>query len=159
LAVLGDAIGDSNPQRRQDRRRDVDGAAEGPLRVLIADDDEHFRLLIREILSDQGIDVWEAAEGSQALRLVRSVDPDVALLDWLMPNGGLQLARTLIAEYQMTERVIMLSGLVDPRDQRQALEAGVVAYITKPPPREKLVMAVRQAGVRSRASRPPPRFR
>jgi DNA-binding response OmpR family regulator len=85
------------------------------------------------------------------VRHLREV-PDVALLDWRMPRGGLPLARALIQDHGLAGRVIMLSSIVDPRDRLQARRAGVVRYLVKPPERGALLSAVRAAVAHSRVA-------
>jgi DNA-binding response OmpR family regulator len=123
-------------------------AGVAPVRALVADDAASMRLLLRRLLADAGIEVAVAASGEQALTLARSWDPDVVLLDWLMPTGGLELIRRMVAEHELAGRVIMLSALSDPRDRLAALEAGAASYFTKPPCAGQLVEAVCRIGRR-----------
>jgi DNA-binding response OmpR family regulator len=120
-------------------------ALEPRARVLVADDNELFRLLLGSMLSNAGIDVTGARTGAEALALAPQIRPDAALLDWRMPGGGLTLARALIAEYCMADRVIMITALDDPRDRRAAHKAGIAWYLVKPPDRDELMAAVRAA--------------
>jgi CheY-like chemotaxis protein len=122
------------------------------LRVLIADDDEDIRLLLQQQLADAGMDLKVAAGGRQVLALLRSWTPDVVLLDWLMPGGGLELVRELVTEHGLEGRLIMLSGLDDPRDRQAALAAGATYYLVKPPESEKLIRVIRELAVRTTAS-------
>jgi DNA-binding response OmpR family regulator len=116
------------------------------LRVLVADDDPTIRTLVRYLLADIGIDVIEAGDGDDVLALALAEDPDVAVIDWRMPHGGLSLVRKLVDDYAFGERLIMLSGIDDPRDQRAALEAGAARYFVKPAPGAAIVQAVLKCG-------------
>jgi DNA-binding response OmpR family regulator len=113
-----------------------------PVRVLLADDNPEIRRLLRAVLTDAGIIVSEAADGQEALRRVADDPPDVVLLDWVMQDGGLELARELIESHRMQDRVIMLTGLFDPRDRRAAMRVGIAHYFVKPPDTDTLVAAI-----------------
>lgn len=138
------------PPRRHLHR--VLGTAEARVRLLVADDDRRVRMLVRAQLAGTEIDVLEAADGHHALMRVEFEAPDVALLDWRMGGGGLPLARALIDDHGLAGRVIMLTSLADPRDRLEALRAGVVRYLVKPPEREMLLSAVRAVMAHSRVA-------
>jgi CheY-like chemotaxis protein len=133
------------PPRRHLHRVPGPGVEETRVRLLVADDDRRMRMLVRAQLAGTEIDVLEVADGRHALMRVEFEAPDVALLDWRMPGGGLSLARELIDSHGLAGRVIMLTSLGDPRDRLEALRAGVVRYLGKPPEREMLLSAVRAA--------------
>jgi two-component system, OmpR family, response regulator len=115
------------------------------IRVLVADDDEEIRGQLREALQGADMDVVEAVDGDEALALAASTNPDVAVLDWLMPAGGLVLVRRLASDHHMANRIVMLSGLADVRDRRAARASGAGHYLVKPPQREALIEAIEQA--------------
>jgi DNA-binding response OmpR family regulator len=131
-------------------RRGLDCAA---VRVLVADDDALVRKMLRHLFGDSGFEVIEATTGDEAVRRVAQGDADVVLLDWRLPDGGVGLARSLVADYGMAERVIMLSELSDPRDRRAALEAGVARYFVKPAPLDRLIEAVVEAAHQTQLAR------
>jgi CheY-like chemotaxis protein len=116
----------------------------------VADDDRRVRMLVRAQMAGTEVDVLEAADGHHALMRVEHEVPDVALLDWRMPGGGLPLARALIDAHGLAGRVIMLSSIADPRDRLEARRAGVVRYLVKPPEREVLLAAVRAVAAHTR---------
>lgn len=131
-----------------------DGHANSPpsdpaaLRVLIADDNPGIRELLKVLLSRAGMTAIEAADGREALRLIAEDPPDVVLLDWVMDDGGLDLARELINAHGMVGRVIMLTGLLDPRDRSAAIQIGIAHYFVKPPDPDSLIAAIRAAAQR-----------
>jgi DNA-binding response OmpR family regulator len=92
--------------------------------------------------------------GAEVASLVERLDPDVVLLDWVMPGGGLSLARALIEEHRMAGRVIIVTGLDDDRDRGAARRAGVDTYIVKPCAPDELLAAVRSAAATSTAGDP-----
>lgn len=106
------------------------------IRVLVVDDSAAFRALLRMELErhpDLQV-VGEAAELESAVRLTRTLRPDVATMDLKMPGGsGLDAISRIMAIAPLP--IILLSGEVDPRNQQQLLEAtraGAVALETKP---------------------------
>jgi DNA-binding response OmpR family regulator len=129
----------------------LDGRASSPptdrgtIRVLIADDDPGIRGLLRAVLTDAGITAVEAADGREARRLIADHPPDVVLIDWVMEDGGLPLARELVDAHCMNGRVIMLTGLLDPRDRRAARRVGIEHFFVKPPDIDRLIAAIRAA--------------
>lgn len=105
----------------------------GALRVLLADDAEDIRLLLRLTLATtDGFDVvGEAANGVEAIELARDLQPDVILLDLSMPvMDGLQ-AIPEILEASPETKVVVLSGFDETRMKPVALELGAVAYLEK----------------------------
>jgi DNA-binding response OmpR family regulator len=127
-------------------------AHEAQARLLVADDDRRARMLVRAQLAGTEIDVLEAADGHHALLRVQFEAPDVVVVDWAMPGGGLPLVRALVHEHHLGGRVIMLSSIVDPRDRLEARRAGVVRYLVKPPERGELLAAVRAAVAHARVA-------
>jgi DNA-binding response OmpR family regulator len=140
-------------QRSRSRRLDTghvasEGVARPRIKVLVAEEDATVRYLLRCLFSDHGLEVSEAASGAQAKAYLERDETDVVVLEWRMHDGGLALPKALVSEYGMFGRVIMLSTLSDPRDQRAALEAGVARYFVKPARADLLVQAVLDAARR-----------
>jgi CheY-like chemotaxis protein len=140
------------PPRRHLHRVPVPTVEDARLRLLVADDDRHVRMLVRAQLAGTEIDVLEAVDGDHALMRAEYERPDAVLLDWRMPGGGLPLARALIDHHGLAGRVIMLTSIADPRDRLQARRAGVVRYLVKPPERDQLLAAVRAAAAHARVA-------
>ena len=103
-----------------------------PLQVVVADDHPLFREgVIASLSADAGIlVVGEAGEADTAVRLVREVLPDVALLDVDMPGDGLRAA-SRIASASPATRVIMLTSSEDEDHLLTALKAGASGYVLK----------------------------
>ncbi len=79
-------------------------------RVLVIDDDQAIRDLLREILRSEGHEVYEASDGDAGVRLFRAHHPDLVVLDMFMPNReGLETMREIRAESPNT-RVLAISG-------------------------------------------------
>lgn len=112
-----------------------------PVRVVVADDHPVVRSGICEMLASAGgIEVaGEAADGEEALRLARSEQPDVLLLDVEMPGlSGVEVARHLGSEVPdgasgkgSPVRILALSSHDDPEYVRGLMESGASGYLTK----------------------------
>ena len=105
-------------------------------KVLIADDIETSRELIRTVLETAGYDVSEARDGIQALRFAREVRPDLIILDLHMPGvDGFGVLRELRREEEFTNTPIMaLTASAMQGDRQRALRAGFDSYVSKPIP-------------------------
>ena len=116
-------------------------------RVLIAEDDESLRALMRLSIDVGGLDIDEAADGATALRLARAAPPDVVLLDWMMPGlSGLDLCRALRADPATAgAMIVMVTARVLPADRDAALAAGADHYVGKPFSPVALLDTVRHA--------------
>ncbi len=105
-------------------------------RILVVEDDNSLSVLLRLIMKVQqeDWDVSSAATGVEALAQVEKFQPDLILLDIMMPEmDGLEVARRLHGdERYKDQKIVILSALSDPDTQRKAMEAGVLEYWTKP---------------------------
>ncbi len=105
-------------------------------RILVVEDDNSLNMLLRLIMKIQRED-WElssAADGREALAQVEQVQPDLVLLDIMMPQmDGLEFVRQLRADARWAKtKVVVLSALGDSGTKRRAREAGVIEYWVKP---------------------------
>jgi two-component system phosphate regulon response regulator PhoB len=116
-------------------------------KVLIADDEEAMRALVRITLGPGDLEVLEAVDGGTALALAREHRPDLFLLDWAMPvMSGLEICHRLRADPTTRDlRIVMLTARAQAFDRRAAEEAGVDDYITKPFSPLQLLDKVRDA--------------
>jgi DNA-binding NarL/FixJ family response regulator len=104
-----------------------------PIRVLLADDHELMRAGIRSLLKDlDGFDVvGEAANGREALGLVKDLCPDIVLMDILMPEmNGLDATARMVTRFPKV-RVVILSMYAGEEHVLQALRAGASGYLLK----------------------------
>ena len=107
-------------------------AANMPLAVLVVDDDELERTLIGDRLAQRGIKVGEAADGAQALALLRHEKIPVVVVDWHMPvMDGIEFTEKFRAELPGDTYVIMLTARKEDFDYERGYLAGVDDYLTK----------------------------
>jgi EAL domain-containing protein (putative c-di-GMP-specific phosphodiesterase class I)/CheY-like chemotaxis protein len=122
----------------------VGDMVDAPPRILIADDDPFMRESLVEILEAAPLqaNVVAAADAAQAVRLARSVGPDVAILDTRMPRGGGTRAAAGIRRVAPECRILALSIHHDRQDVLRMIEAGATGYLTKGGPTPAIVDAV-----------------
>jgi two-component system alkaline phosphatase synthesis response regulator PhoP len=106
--------------------------------VLVVDDEPAIVEIVRDYLADAGFRVSTAASGDEALRQVRSIIPDLVVLDLGLPGvDGLDVAREI--RRSSTVPIIMLTARADEADRVAGLELGADDYVVKPfSPRELL---------------------
>ncbi len=124
-------------------------------RVLVVDDEEHIRDILKYQLETAGYTVRLAASGEEALESVRSDPPDLVLLDLMMPTvDGSEVCRRLRAEFWTSHiPVIMITAKGSLEDKLEGLEDGANDYITKPFAIAEVLMRVRNALEWSRSQR------
>jgi DNA-binding response OmpR family regulator len=110
------------------------GRNEGMTRVLVIDDEAPIRLLCRVNLEAEGMCVLEAGDGPSGLAKASSGQPDVILLDVMMPGlDGWGVAEALLEDEQTVGiPIIFLTARAEFRDRARGLDIGGVDYITKP---------------------------
>ncbi len=116
-----------------------------PIRVLIADDHPLFRRGLVDLLAEAaGIEVvGEATSGPQAVELARELQPDVVLMDVILPGGGVEATRA-IRQHVPHAKVVMLTVSEADEDLFGAIEAEASGYLLKEIEPEALIEAVRQ---------------
>ncbi len=114
-------------------------------RILIADDDRQITRLVQSYLERAGFEVRVAHDGEQALHMLRAENPDMAVLDVMMPGrDGFELARLIRADRRLAALpILMLTARVEDIDKLQGLELGADDYLTKPFNPPELVARVR----------------
>jgi DNA-binding response OmpR family regulator len=114
-------------------------------RILIADDEPDMTVGLRDNLQFEGYDVVTASDGEEALIAVRQQNPDLVLLDIMMPKlDGLEVCRR-IRESGFIMPILMLTAKSQEIDVVKGLEAGADDYITKPFSIRELLARVKAA--------------
>jgi DNA-binding NarL/FixJ family response regulator len=113
---------------------------------LIVDDHDLFRTGLRNLLEEQGVVVsGEAASGTDAVRSVREVAPDVVVMDLNMPGmGGVEATRHIAAIAPLT-RVVVLTISDEDADVMDAILAGACGYLLKDSSIDELMAGIRAA--------------
>ena len=112
-------------------------------RVLVVDDEQNIVDILRFNLEREGYEVITAEDGVQGLNLARSSDPDLILLDVMMPEmDGFQVCRELRKEDKLTP-IIMLTAREEEADRVMGLELGADDYVSKPFSVRELMARVR----------------
>jgi two-component system, NarL family, response regulator NreC len=127
-----------------------------PVRVLICDDHALVRAGIAKLLeAEEGISViGEAADGDEAVDLTLELEPDVVLLDVVMPGrSGIEVLPDLLAAGAAT-RVLVLSMQDDPAYVREAFAAGANGYLLKEAADSELVQAIHEVAAGRRYVHP-----
>ena len=113
---------------------------------MIADDHDLFRSGLRNLLEEQGVlVVGEAASGTEAVRSVREIAPDVVVMDLNMPGmGGVEATRHIAAIAPLT-RVVVLTISDEDADVMDAILAGACGYLLKDASIDELMAGIRAA--------------
>ncbi len=107
------------------------------MKILVVDDSRIIRSILRNILQDRNIsadEIFDAADGSEALNFMLENDVDMVLLDWNMPKlNGLELLKSVrsIPKYKNTP-IIMVTSEAAKYNVMEAIKAGVTEYVVKP---------------------------
>ena len=113
--------------------------------VMIVDDNVTAREALVAILEGEGHDLQQARDGIQALSMLKEIQPDLILLDVMMPAmDGFEVCRRIRATPQLAEVPIILLTALDDRDSLlRGIESGADDFLSKPPDRRELVARVR----------------
>jgi two-component system phosphate regulon response regulator PhoB len=102
--------------------------------LLVADDEDGVRALVRMTLEGESLEILEAADGEQAVTMAREYHPDVVLLDVMMPGrSGFDVCRDLKADPSTAGiTIILLTARAQNADREEGQAAGADDYFTKP---------------------------
>ena len=103
-------------------------------KVLVADDKATGRELVRTVLEKAGYEVYEASNGTEALRVAKEARPDLIILDLHMPErDGFAVLEELRRDVGFTELpIVALTASAMQGDRERAMAIGFTGYITKP---------------------------
>ena len=133
----------------------MDGNEATGQRVLVVEDDADTRLVLRRMLEREGYEVFEAADGQQAVETARSERPDLILMDLNLPGVDGVEATRLIREMRglCVVPVIAVTAMDQEGYRQRAMLAGCNDYIMKPPEPELLLEKARALIEAGRAAR------
>ncbi|HEY3098037.1 MAG TPA: PAS domain S-box protein [Methylomirabilota bacterium] len=102
-------------------------------RVLIVEDNDDARQMLRILLEHEGHEVFEAIDGTEGVRAASRVRPDLALIDLGLPIlDGYEVARFIRRQDHQPQRLVALTGYGQPEDRERALRAGFDDHLVKP---------------------------
>ncbi|MFF9282333.1 response regulator [Streptomyces griseosporeus] len=117
-----------------------------PIRVVLADDERMVRTALRAILSAEPdlVVVGEAADGAEAVAVVRETAPDVVLMDVRMPGtDGIRATEQILATLPGSPRIVVVTTFENDSHVYDALRAGASGFLLKRADADALVQAVR----------------
>jgi CheY-like chemotaxis protein len=116
-----------------------------PARILIADDNPQGVELLEAYLSEMECEIRTATDGDETIRLVATWQPDLILLDIMMPKiSGFEVCKRLRANPKTRDiAILMVTALDQPSDVERAVEAGTDDFLTKPINKLELLLRVR----------------
>lgn len=103
--------------------------------VLIVDDEKNLRRLLLATLAPQKYTLYEASNGAEAIRLAVKHQPEVILLDIMMPGGidGIEVCKRIKSNpWLISSYIILLTAMGQETDRKRGLEAHADAYMVKP---------------------------
>lgn len=116
-----------------------------PENVLIVDDSDFMRNLLREILDGEHTIVGEAENGIEAVELFREHDPNIIMMDIAMPiQDGIEATAEIKSESPGTS-IIMCTSVEQEEMMKEAIKAGADGYITKPFQKPNVLEAIEDA--------------
>jgi DNA-binding response OmpR family regulator len=119
-------------------------------KILIVDDEPHLRTLIQQTLEEleyDGVELLTAANGEEALETIRAEEPNLVLLDVMMPKqNGFDVCQVVKKQLGWDHvRIILLTAKGQEFDRNRGLEVGADLYMTKPFDPDALLANARQA--------------
>lgn len=125
---------------------DSPSADPAPPRILIIDDDDEIRSTVRYALTAQGYEVFVAVDGNEGLAMAEVVNPDLVLLDMMMPKrSGFLVLEQIGQLVEKPVRVIMMTANEGERHKAYAQTLGVSDYLHKPFALEAMLDSVKRA--------------
>jgi two-component system, chemotaxis family, chemotaxis protein CheY len=112
-------------------------------KILVVDDSYYMRTMLKNLLADAGHDIiGEAANGEEALKLAKTLLPDMVTLDVILPDTtGLEVLKEIKKDLPHL-KVVIVSAVGQELVVNEAIQNGAIAYIVKPFNEEKVVEVV-----------------
>ncbi len=113
--------------------------------ILIVDDEPNYRLILSEVLKDEGYEVFTAESGEAAMKVIRETDLDLVITDMLMPGiDGMELLNE-VKIFDPDLPVIMITAFGEVEKAVAAMQAGAFNYLTKPFNNDELLVSMNKA--------------
>jgi twitching motility two-component system response regulator PilH len=114
--------------------------------ILVVEDNRTYQEMISELLKENGMDVVTASDGIEAMEKVKTVIPDLVVLDVVMPRmNGYEVCRELKGDPRTQSVLIVMCSTKDQEfDRHWASKQGADAYVTKPFRPQELVATIKQ---------------
>lgn len=114
--------------------------------VLVVEDQDDNRRIVRDLLTSNNIDVLEAINGIDAVRFAQTQSPDLILMDIQLPGiDGYEATRQIKADPKLKDiPIIVITSYALSGDERKAFEAGCDAYVAKPYSPRKLLAKIQE---------------
>ena len=121
--------------------------------ILVIDDDERLRLLLRRFLEESGFRVTDASDANEARQILDSIEFDLLVVDIMMPGEtGLEFLTNIRKDN--TVPALFLTAMSDTENRIEGLEAGADDYISKPFEPRELVLRIKRILQRNRTNEP-----
>ena len=121
----------------------MEGHVKKPL-VLICDDSIIARNSLKNLLSKENCKIVEAYDGLDSLKKISELNPDLVLLDLLMPGmNGIDVLKSL-KKLEIKVKIVVVSADVQNSTKQMCLENGAIDYINKPPKMQEIVSVFRK---------------
>jgi two-component system cell cycle response regulator DivK len=113
-------------------------------RILVVEDNDRNRRLLKILLESRGYEVIEAVTGEEAMKYLKDHKPDLILMDIQLPNvDGLELTRNIKNNLKTADiPIVAVTAYAMKGDRERILEAGCDGYISKPIDTRKLILLV-----------------
>ncbi|TZF82265.1 response regulator transcription factor [Pedobacter sp. BS3] len=102
------------------------------IKIALIEDDENLRFLVAHRLNEEGFEVVESGDGNAAASLIMSENPDIVLLDWMLPGKQGDEICQILREQGYGGLIIMMTAKAQDVDKIEAYGLGVSDYVTKP---------------------------
>ena len=113
-------------------------------KILIVDDEEIVRRVLRGLLEKEGYEVIEAEDGGAGVELAKKEDPDVILMDLTMPGmGGLEACRLLKKDEKTKNIPVLVITALGGENKTEAINAGIDDFVSKPFDAEEISIRVK----------------
>ena len=113
-------------------------------KILIVDDEEVIRRVLRSLLRKEGYEVIEAEDGGAGVELAKKEDPDVILMDLMMPGmGGLEACRLLKKDEKTKNIPVLVITALGGENKTEAIDAGIDDFVSKPFDAEEISIRVK----------------